>query len=365
MKSTFATWLGLAATLSACTPLRFSPSHDALPLEKGTKDAYGTIHQLETDQAADVWSRMGWHDAQNQPMVDYAVRVYTGGPVIGSLLEGEGANLVSNTACKPANAPDAGDINVFSSYDISGTLAVQIGLPIPQVPIGATANRENTSSYSFEGAKMTLLPSDDLDSLLKTSSCAKRIAQIKGSGWIVRGLITAKRSYSFYRKVGGGVALSIPNATNSVTGANSIKGYGTDLDPRVYFMILKPVGPNIPQAVVSEAAPTTKANDCSGTLGSKIYIQRDASDREDVGVNVRQALQDRFDVVKQIQAVNSDHMPSTTQVRYFNSDDKTTAQCIAETLKANGYASPRTVMLNIASPRNQFEVWLTRSKSGS
>lgn len=352
-------------SLAACgMPKPITPA-SIQPVVTGEQNAYDTIHQIEVASAGDVTDRMGWEDSDKIPRPDFDVEVYNGGPVIGSLLEDDKTNLVNSSACRPKGDLQATAINVFSSYDISGNLAAQLGLPIPHFPVGGTASRENTYSYSFEDAQMTLLPSDELEELLATPSCSKRVARLHDRAWIVRGLISAKRTYSFMRKNSAGVTLGNAAAGGGFTDTNSIREYGTDDTARVYFMILMPVRRYVPRERAapiarSSGAAATAENFCAEPFGSKIYIQKDKADTTGGSSAVRQALSDTktFNVVQQIQAIESDRMPSTSQVRYFTPSDRAAATCVVSILKNHGYPEASSVMLNIASPENQLEVWL-------
>ncbi|QNA84605.1 hypothetical protein G4G27_11880 [Sphingomonas sp. So64.6b] len=347
--------IAFSTPLTGCINPSMPKPSDGKAVANGEKQVFETIDALSRQQAQDVVFRMGWIDDGNKPYDDYDVKVYYGGPVLGSLIEGQLGNLINSTACKPAAVEETA-INAFSSYEVTGQLALQLGLPIPNFPLGMKAGRELTSSYSLEGAHLKLLTRDELDNVLANPACQKRVAQAKGRVWIVRGLITAKRSYSFYTKNSASLTLSIPNSNNSLSNDSSVKGAGQDSEARVYFMVLKPVRLETQTSLVD----TNPLNICMGYSGNKIYLQRDAADATTAGVNVRDALDSKFNVVRQIQAIDHDRMPSISQVRYFSAADKAAAECAVSVLKSNGHKNSRAVMLNLASPPKQLEIWLTK-----
>ena len=321
----------------------------------GEKQMFTTVDGLLREQARDLARRMGWIDDESQPFPDYDVEVYYGGPVVGSLIENQYGNLINSSACS-ANTVSETELNAFSSYTLNSSLALQLGLPIPSLPIGLTAKNDITTSYSLADAKLKLLDQDELEALIKTPACSARIAKATKAVWIVRGIITAKRTYNFSRKGSGGATLSVPGSSNSFTSERGVAGAGTDSAARAYFMILSPV------KVIDTTAPVDKSGDggiCNGNFGNPLFIQRDATDAKDTGVGVRTALGGKFSVEKRIQPQTV--MPDHTEVRYYYDSDMAAANCALSILKSNGYPKAILNRRDRAAPAKLLEVWLARS----
>lgn len=363
----------LAATLSACaSPQEGRPSSNVSTADKGEKSTFSTIDGLLYAQARDLAQRMGWIDAtkvttDNQgsrakPFKDYDVEVYRGGPAVGSLLQGSYGNLLNRSDCPAGNVAKTA-INAFGSHQIDIKNALKIGLPV--LPVGIDGNYDTTTSYSLEDAELQLLDQDELDNLVKSASCKARIGRAVGPVWIVRGIITAKRSYKFYRLIKGGATLKLAGSENAASHSNSTNGEDVDSNARPYFMILSPVKDD-PKGASTPPQPAPLPNDmtaaqspaCAANFDNNIYIQRAESEPEKTGVAIRTALLKKFIVERFIDPVEV--TPNVADVRYYNDGDEAAADCALAILRENGYPNARRNRRDSLKPPGTLEVWLTK-----
>jgi len=349
----------LVATLSACAASQETrPLSNIATADKGENYTFSTIDGLLNAQAREIAQRMGWIDTAE----DYDVEVYRGGPSVGSLLQGSYGNLVNRSACSVKGVTKT-TINAFGSHQIDIKNAIKIGLPV--VPVGVDGNYDTTIGYSLKDAELELLDEDELSQIVKSKPCKDRIDRAVGPVWIVRGIVSAKRSYKFYRLIRGGATLKLAGSENVASHSNATNGEEVDSNARSYFMILSPVKAN-PKGAIIAAPPGSGRNDsgslegpaCAAKFDNNIYIQRAGSEPEQTGIAIRTALLKKFTVEKFIDPV--DVTPNVADVRYYNDADEAAANCALAILRENGYANARRNRRDSLKPPGTLEVWLTK-----
>ncbi|MFM0221065.1 hypothetical protein [Paraburkholderia dipogonis] len=292
---------------------------------------------------------------------------------IGSVYRTHGPWLPYNdSSCQFSTPPKNGMPSVFTTYQISKSIAADVGLDSSLIQALASfdVKLSNASSFSFSilDAQLQVVSESNFKEGLAEPKCASALASAGDDLYVVRGYVSGKRAFSTTVDTSGLVKAGVKKIATfdiSADGGKATLGI-TDTQPIEFLQILELVhAPATNPALTASASPAAPAppprpSAPAGTNGpSIIYIQQNTADNRSVGDKAKDILKKAgLPVANGVESLAK--TPDRSIVKYFQDADQAGAEHVAELLGAQ-YGKVDAIRAKAPNVKaGQLEVWLAK-----